>query len=54
MDECKTLPLDQLMKYIYPEFYHIDGLFYNLQNSNDADDDDDNAPDLPRLQLSAE
>ncbi|XP_055854481.1 protein transport protein Sec24A [Episyrphus balteatus] len=54
MDECKTLPLDQLMKYIYPEFYHIDSLFYNLQNSNDTDDDDDNIADLPRLQLSAE
>ena len=55
----KTLPLDQLMKFIYPEFYNIDILFYNNQTSNanpsndDADDDDD-LPDIQRLQLSAE
>lgn len=29
----KTLPLDQLMKFIYPEFYNIDLLFYHVQNS---------------------
>lgn len=55
MDCMKTLPLDQLLKFIYPEFYQIDALFYNTQNSNNtADDDEDDLPDLPRLQLSAE
>ncbi|TMW45201.1 hypothetical protein DOY81_009720 [Sarcophaga bullata] len=59
MDCMKTLPLDQLMKFIYPEFYNIDILFYNNQTSNanpsndDAEDDDD-LPDIQRLQLSAE
>lgn len=53
----KTLPLDQLMKFIYPEFYNIDVLFYNAQNINanaTEDDDDEDLPDVPRLQLSAE
>lgn len=52
----KTLPLDQLMKFIYPEFYNIDVLFYNNRSatSNDDADDDDDLPDVPRLQLSAE
>ncbi|XP_075165510.1 protein transport protein Sec24AB [Haematobia irritans] len=58
MDCMKTLPLDQLMKFIYPEFYNIDIIFYN-QNVNantggEADDEDDDLPDVPRLQLSAE
>ncbi|KAL9919504.1 protein transport protein Sec24AB isoform 2-T5 [Glossina fuscipes fuscipes] len=56
--ECmKTLPLDQLMKYIYPEFYNIDVLFYNAQTINanaTEDDDEEDLPDVPRLQLSAE
>ncbi|XP_068147160.1 protein transport protein Sec24A [Drosophila tropicalis] len=61
MDCMKTLPLDQLMKYVYPELYKIDALIYHARNSNvssnqqeDEDDDDEPLPDLPRLQLSAE
>lgn len=60
MDCMKTLPLDQLMKYIYPELYKIDGLIYHARNSNvnttqdEDDDDDDLLPEVPRLQLSAE
>lgn len=59
MDSMKTLPLDQLMKFVYPEFYNIDVLFYNNHNSNanttgDEGDDDDDLPDVQRLQLSAE
>ncbi|XP_073848514.1 protein transport protein Sec24AB [Musca autumnalis] len=59
MDCMKTLPLDQLMKFIYPEFYNIDILFYHNQNPNanaagDADEDDDDLPEVQRLQLSAE
>lgn len=55
----KTLPLDQLMKFIYPEFYNIDMLFYSNQNpkiksANNHDGDDDDLPDIQRLQLSAE
>lgn len=55
----KTLPLDQLMKFIYPEFYNIDILFYNNHNANsnsggEADDDEEDLPDVQRLQLSAE
>lgn len=59
MDCMKTLPLDQLMKFIYPEFYNIDILFYNNHNANsnsggEADDDEEDLPDVQRLQLSAE
>lgn len=59
MDSMKSLPLDQLLKYIYPEFYNIDILFYNNHNANtnaarDADEDDDDLPEVQRLQLSAE
>ncbi|KAH8401527.1 hypothetical protein KR009_006202 [Drosophila setifemur] len=60
MDSMKTLPLDQLMKYVYPELYKIDALIYHARNSNsssphdDEDDEDEPLPDLPRLQLSAE
>lgn len=55
----KSLPLDQLMKFIYPEFYNIDILFYHNQNANtnaagDADEEDDDLPEVQRLQLSAE
>ncbi|XP_011181486.2 protein transport protein Sec24A isoform X2 [Zeugodacus cucurbitae] len=53
MDCMKTLPLDQLLKFIYPEFYLIDALFY--QNANAVEDDEEeDLPELPRLQLSAE
>lgn len=60
MDCMKTLPLDQLMKFIYPEFYNIDILFYNnnqnanTNSTNDDGDDEDDLPDIQRLQLSAE
>ncbi|XP_058982376.1 protein transport protein Sec24A-like [Musca domestica] len=59
MDCMKSLPLDQLMKFIYPEFYNIDILFYHNQNANtnaagDADEEDDDLPEVQRLQLSAE
>ncbi|XP_034109291.1 protein transport protein Sec24A [Drosophila albomicans] len=58
MDCMKTLPLDQLMKYIYPELYKVDGLVYHARNSNvtqdEDDDEDDSLPEVPRLQLSAE
>lgn len=55
--ECmKNLPLDQLMRYIYPEFYCLDALFYNAQNSNNTseEEEEDELIDIPRLQLSAE
>lgn len=60
MDNMKTLPLDQLMKYIYPELYKIDALVYHVRNSNisstqdDDYDDDELLPEMQRLQLSAE
>ncbi|BFG04518.1 protein transport protein Sec24A [Drosophila madeirensis] len=58
MDCMKTLPLDQLMKFVYPELYKIDGLIYHARNSNasttEEDDEEDPLPELPRLQLSAE
>ncbi|XP_036330766.1 protein transport protein Sec24A [Rhagoletis pomonella] len=59
MDCMKTLPLDQLMKFLYPEFYLIDALFYPNANQNSnanaaEDEEEDDLPDVPRLQLSAE
>ncbi|XP_017012565.3 protein transport protein Sec24A [Drosophila takahashii] len=60
MDCMKTLPLDQLMKYVYPELYKIDSLIYHARNSNatstqdDDEEEDEPLPELPRLQLSAE
>ncbi|KAH8327328.1 hypothetical protein KR074_010200 [Drosophila pseudoananassae] len=59
MDCMKTLPLDQLMKYVYPELYKIDPLIYHARNTNvnsapEDDEEDDQLPELPRLQLSAE
>lgn len=60
MDNMKTMPLDQLMKYIYPELYKIDALVYHVRNTNvsttqeDDDDDDELLPEMQRLQLSAE
>ncbi|KAH8285511.1 hypothetical protein KR054_010168 [Drosophila jambulina] len=60
MDCMKTLPLDQLMKYVYPELYKIDALIYHARNSNcsatqdDDEEEDEPLPELPRLQLSAE
>lgn len=51
MCELKTLPLDQLIRYIYPDLYHLDCLFVN---NNQVDDQDSNKFDPPLLQLSAE
>lgn len=45
MCQMKSLPLDQLIRYIYPDFFLLDSLF--------ADDDSEKV-DPPRLQLSAE
>ncbi|XP_058054708.1 protein transport protein Sec24A [Anopheles bellator] len=52
MCEMKSLPLDQLMRYIYPEFYILDCLF--VTNANGGYMDDEHKMDPPRLQLSAE
>jgi len=49
MCELKTLPLDQLIRNIYPDFYHLDNLFYQA-----TDDNDESKYDPPLLQLSAE
>lgn len=51
MCELKTLPLDQLIRYIYPDLYHLDTLFLN---NNQTDDQDSDKYDPPLLQLSAE
>jgi protein transport protein SEC24 len=40
----KTLPIDQLVRYIYPDFYLLDPLFT----------EEGDKVDPPRLQLSAE
>ena len=44
MCQMKTLPLDHLIRYIYPDLYVLDPLFT----------DEEDKVDLPRLQLSAE
>lgn len=51
MCELKTLPLDQLIRYIYPDLYHLDCLF---GNNNQTDEADSEKFDPPILQLSAE
>lgn len=51
MCELKTLPLDQLVRYVYPDFYHLDGLFLN---ANQQQSNGDTILTPPRLQLSAE
>lgn len=35
MCELKSLPLDQLMRYIYPDFYHLDSLFIKNDSNNE-------------------
>jgi protein transport protein SEC24 len=50
MCQMKTLPLDQLIRYIYPDFYLIDSLF----GDNYSKDDRLNRVDPPKLHLSAE
>ncbi|KFB46918.1 AGAP005263-PA-like protein [Anopheles sinensis] len=51
MCEMKTLPLDQLMRYIYPDFYVLDCLF---APAGKGYVDEGQRPEPPRLQLSAE
>lgn len=46
MSELKSLPLDQVMKFIYPDLYRIDSLCVRNDNNEVV------AP--PLLQLSAE
>lgn len=54
MCELKTLPLDQLIRFIYPDLYHLDCLF-SENNNNDANNDPNvERPEPPILQLSAE
>lgn len=55
MCEMKTLPLDQLIKFLYPDFYNIDSLF--VAGENGAVKQENGAilvTEPPRLQLSAE
>uniref|UniRef100_A0A2M4A281 Putative vesicle coat complex copii subunit sfb3 n=2 Tax=Anopheles triannulatus TaxID=58253 RepID=A0A2M4A281_9DIPT len=52
MCEMKSLPLDQLIRYIYPEFYVLDCLFVTHSAGGYVDDGHKLEP--PRLQLSAE
>uniref|UniRef100_A0A336LPL5 CSON000209 protein n=1 Tax=Culicoides sonorensis TaxID=179676 RepID=A0A336LPL5_CULSO len=55
MCEMKTLPLDQLMKYIYPDFYNIDCLFATGENGAIKQENGSILVQEPaRLQLSAE
>lgn len=61
MCQLKTLPLDQLIRTIYPDFYALDELFYqaaqaaNAPKANGEPDDDEELAFLPALlQLSAE
>lgn len=55
MCEMKSLPLGALIRYIYPDFYNIDCLFVNLQQNGGAEKvNEEERPDPPRLQLSAE
>nr|XP_049463168.1 protein transport protein Sec24A [Anopheles coluzzii]XP_049463169.1 protein transport protein Sec24A [Anopheles coluzzii] len=51
MSEMKSLPLDQLMRYIYPDFYLLDCLFVS---GNGGYVDDGHKLEPPRLHLSAE
>uniref|UniRef100_A0A182WMH8 Protein transport protein Sec24A n=1 Tax=Anopheles minimus TaxID=112268 RepID=A0A182WMH8_9DIPT len=51
MSEMKSLPLDQLVRYIYPDFYLLDCLF--VPGSNGYVDDGHKLEPI-RLQLSAE
>lgn len=51
MCELKTLPLDQLIRYIYPDLYHLDCLFSENENNTNSNKE---LPDPPLLQLSAE
>lgn len=51
MCEMKSLPLDQLIRYIYPDLYLLDSLFCsNKQNGNNGDGE----LEPPKLHLSGE
>lgn len=52
MSEMKTMPLDLLIRYIYPDFYVLDDLFRSA--SQDANNGEAHLVAPPRLQLSAE
>lgn len=55
MCEMKSLPLDQLIKYLYPDFYNIDSLFVSGENGAVKQDNGTILVQEPaRLQLSAE
>lgn len=51
MCELKSLPLDQLIRNIYPDFYQLDELFYNASL---VKDNEENKYEPPLMQLSAE
>lgn len=53
MSEMKTLPLDQLIRFIYPDFYVLDCLFHSATQEHSADGEA-HLVEPPRLQLSAE
>lgn len=52
MNEMKTLPLDQLIRNIYPDFYVLDSLFQGA--TQEGADGEHHLVEPPRLQLSAE
>lgn len=60
MCELKCLPLDQLIRNIYPDFYHLDDLFYYATAPlpapppTDNNQQEDAKYEPPLLQLSAE
>ncbi|XP_055611461.1 protein transport protein Sec24A [Uranotaenia lowii] len=53
MGEMKTMPLDQLIRYVYPDFYVLDCLFHSA-NQESSIDGEAHLVEPPRLQLSAE
>lgn len=55
MCEMKTLPLDQLIKFLYPDFYNIDTLFEMGENGAVKEENGTIlVHEPPKLQLSAE
>lgn len=57
MCEMKTLPLDHLIKYVYPDFYCLDCLFVGENGVDPPTKQEDGTlviPEPARLQLSAE
>ncbi|XP_058829559.1 protein transport protein Sec24A isoform X2 [Topomyia yanbarensis] len=52
MSEMKTMPLDQLIRYIYPDFYILDSLFHSA--TREGSNGEAQLVEPPRLQLSAE